>query len=57
MRFSIDNLLESGDGYYRVWDNEPGGRVIKRYQEDGVKYVVVEFKHSPGEEYTYLAGE
>lgn len=57
LRFTIDNLINSGNGYYQVWDNQPGGRVVRRFQEDGVKYVAVEFENSPGEEYIYLAGE
>lgn len=40
---------------YQVWENEPGGTVIDRYTFDGVDYVVVEFKHSPGRRYVYLA--
>ena len=38
-----------------VWDNRPGGKVIRRYSEDGYKYVVVEFENSPGDEYLFLA--
>jgi hypothetical protein len=55
--FSIDSLLNGGDGYHEVWDNQTGGTVVRRYQEDGVKYVDVEFSHSPGKIYTYLAKE
>lgn len=39
-----------------VWDNQPGGHVVRRYQENGVKYVLVEFKNSPGEYYVYKQG-
>lgn len=41
----------------RKWDNAPGGRVIMEYTDPSTrrKYVVVEFKKSPGKQYTYYA--
>jgi len=44
----------------RAWDNAPHGRVIRRYSEYGVEYVVVVFDHpgappSNNTEYLYLA--
>lgn len=55
--FRVDRLTDGLDPEFEVWDNQPGGRVVERWQEDGVKYVGVEFKHSPGVIYTYLAKE
>jgi hypothetical protein len=40
---------------YQVWNDEPGGTVVDRYEFDGQQYVVVEFKNSPGVKYVYLA--
>jgi hypothetical protein len=40
---------------YAVWDNQPGGTVVDRYTDDGVRYVVVEFENSPGRRYVYRA--
>jgi hypothetical protein len=37
-----------------VWDDRPGGTVVDRYTDNGVKYVVVEFKRD-GSRYTFLA--
>ena len=42
-------------GTLKKWDNNPGGTVVDRYTEDGVEYVVVEFKNSPDEKYLYRA--
>lgn len=56
MFISVDRLfLDPND--YEVWDNEPGGTVVNRFTEDGVQYVEVEFKNSPGQTYLYLAKE
>lgn len=57
-KFTLDDLMkpEPRPDEYEVWDNQPGGHVVERWQEDGVKYVGVEFKHSPGFLYTYLQG-
>ena len=38
-----------------VWDDQPGGTIKKRYTEDGIEYVEVEFENSPGKRYLYLA--
>lgn len=54
--FRVDRVFLNPDDL-EVWDNEPGGTVVRRFQEDGVKYVEVEFKNSPGETYIYLAEE
>jgi len=42
---------------YEVWDDAPGGTVIRKYTEDGIKYVDVEFSHSPGKVYTYYKAD
>lgn len=42
-------------GILEEWDNQPGGKVVKRFQEDGIKYVYVEFEKSPGKWYLYYA--
>jgi hypothetical protein len=52
--FNLNDLFNDPTDY-KVWDNEPGGTVVKRWTEDGVKYVGVEFENSPGIIYTYLA--
>jgi hypothetical protein len=52
--FNLSDILD--DEELKAWDNEPGGKVVKRWQEDGVKYVGVEFENSPGVIYTYLQG-
>ena len=44
-------------GATEVWDDEPGGTVVKRFTQDGEKYVYVEFKNSPGKWYLYLDNE
>ena len=49
---NIDDILADIDP--KVWDNQPGGKIVKRWQEDGIKYVGVEFENSPGVVYTYL---
>lgn len=54
MKFNVDDLFND-EPELKVWDNEPGGKVVRRYTEDGVKYVEVEFEGSPGKIYTYLA--
>lgn len=55
-KVSVEDLLNGNGDEILVWDNQPGGRVVKRWQENGVKYVGVEFENSPGEVYTYLQG-
>lgn len=40
---------------YEVWDNRPGGKIVDRLTENGVQYVMVEFEHSPGKQYKFLA--
>ena len=52
--FNIDDLLRDPDEI-KVWDYQPGGKIVRRWQENGVKYVGVEFENSPGIEYKYLA--
>jgi hypothetical protein len=53
----FDPHADTPDGQeFRVWDNQPGGIVVRRWQEKGVKYVGVEFEQSPGMIYTYLQG-
>lgn len=42
---------------YEVWDSRPGGTVVDKYVADGVTYLVVEFKSSPGQRYTFLEKE
>lgn len=42
-------------GTTKKWDNSPGGTVVDRFTEDGVEYVIVEFKNSPGTGYIYRA--
>ena len=44
-------------GVTEVWDNQPGGTIIRQYTEDGIKYVVVEFENSPGVEYIYFKAD
>jgi hypothetical protein len=39
---------------FEVCDDRPGGTVVDRYTDNGVKYVVVEFKRD-GSRYTFLA--
>ena len=65
--FRVENLIEDSepednedfglefDRRYKVWDNQPGGHIVERWQEDGVEYVGVEFEGSPGQIYTYRA--
>lgn len=53
---NLDDILDGNGDEYKVWDNQPGGKVVKRWQENGVKYVGVEFENSPGVIYTYLQG-
>ena len=53
---TLDDILNDPEDY-KVWDNQPGGKIVKRWQKDNVKYVGVEFDNSPGVIYTYLAGE
>jgi hypothetical protein len=64
-KVSVDDIIESGNydsegikdtSGIEVWDNQPGGHVVKRYQENNVKYVLVEFNNSPGELYLYRQG-
>lgn len=54
VKFKLDYIFN--DDNYEVWDDQPGGKIVKRWQEDGVKYVGVEFENSPGVIYTYLEG-
>lgn len=55
MDFSLDAILgEDAPNDYEVWDDQPGGTIVDEWQEDGVTYVHVEFKNSPGELYTYI---
>ncbi len=42
---------------YAVWDNQPGGTIVDRQTYEGVEYLVVEFKNSPGKRYIYRAKE
>lgn len=39
----------------KKWKDVPGGTVTKRYIYNGVAYVDVEFKRTPGVIYTYYA--
>lgn len=63
-KVTLDDILNdtvpeepaSPHGDLKVWDNQPGGKVVDRYQENGIKYVWVEFENSPGERYLYLQG-
>ena len=40
----------------KTWDDQPGGEVVDKRTVDGVDYVLVEFKNSPGKTYLYRAG-
>lgn len=41
---------------YAVWDNSPGGSVIKRFKDQwDIEYVIVEFDKTPGKYYVYYA--
>jgi hypothetical protein len=39
----------------KKWDNEPGGTVVEEFEQDGTKYVLVEFKRTPGRYFVYKA--
>lgn len=51
----IDLLTEQG--YFEIWEQKPGQTIKDRYTVDGIEYIVIEYSHSPGQEYTYLVGE
>lgn len=40
---------------FERWDDKPGGTVVNSYTLDGEEFVEVEFKHTPGKRYIYLA--
>lgn len=42
-------------GILEEWDDQPGGTIKKRFTQDGVEYVYVEFENSPGKWYLYYA--
>lgn len=56
MRGSVKDLNDILGPVRRVWDDQPGGTVVREYEEDGVKYVTVVFKNSDTE-YTYFKAD
>lgn len=62
--FSVDNLANdkpvNEDNKHRAWDGAKYGRIVDRFTEDGIRYVVVNFD-APGDppsnyiDYIYLA--
>lgn len=40
---------------YEVWDNRPGGTIVEIVINRGTTYYLVEFDHSPGKRYKFLA--
>ena len=44
-------------GVTKVWDDQPGGTIIREYTLDDIKYVVVVFKGVPDKEYTYFKAD
>ena len=40
-----------------IWEGQPGGTVVERFERDGEKYVYVVFDKSPNMRYLYLDGE
>ena len=51
---TVPDQPESRYGDLGVWNSEPGGTVVDSFTENGIAYVWVEFKASPGERYLYL---
>jgi hypothetical protein len=54
----VKTLSDILGGVTEVWDDHPGGKIIREYTEDGIKYVVVVFKGDPEQrEYTYFKAD
>jgi hypothetical protein len=49
----------SGGVQLEVWDNRPGGKVVKEFTDPftAEKYVFVEFEKTPGVQYKFIAPE
>lgn len=62
MKFSVDSIMNSKEKSlsrddYKVWDENPHGTIVRRYEHDGEKFVVVVFDTKPDTEYVYLEND